>query len=275
MTDEITKDVKTEVPEVVEKVEKVELPNEVNQEAEAKAKVESKAIEMGWNPDKEGVDPGKWIGAEEYIARAPLFEKNRKLSRKVKELESSVNALKGHYSKIEGIAYEKALQTLKEQKIKAMEEFDHKKVAELDEEIVDMKSKSPMQERQGKDIPPLPEFLEWKETNEWYDKDEDLKEYADFVGVRHAAKNEGIEPEDLYKFVEKKVRERFPEKFSNKNKTQQSLVAEVSKAQSKPGRPTWGSLPEHFQRAGDKFVRNGIMTRDQYIDDLIKLGEVK
>lgn len=267
---EIVKDVKAEVPEVSEKVEKAEVAKEEHQETE----VEAKAREMGWNPDKEGVDQGKWIGAEEYIARAPLFEKNRKLSRKVKELESSVNALKGHYTKIEGIAYEKALLTLKEQKIKAMEEFDHKKVAELDEEIVDMKAKSPKTEPRGKNEP-LPEFEVWRETNEWYDKDEDLKEYADFVGVRHAAKNEGIEPEDLYKFVEKKVRERFPEKFSNKNKTQQSPVAGVSKAQSKPGRPTWGSLPEHFQRAGDKFVRNGIMTRDQYIDDLIKLGEVK
>ena len=268
MTDEIVK------TEVAEKVEKQEVQNESQQEAESKAKVESKAIEMGWNPDKEGVDPGKWIGAEEYIARAPLFEKNRKLSRKVKELESSVNALKGHYSKIESIAYEKALQALKEQKIKAMDDFDHKKVAELDEEIVDLKSRTKAPEPKNKNEP-LPEFLEWKETNPWYDSDEELKEYADFVGVRLAAKDDGIEPEDLYKQVEKKVRERYPDKFRNKNKTQQSPVEGVTKSQSKPGRPTWSSLPEQFQRAGDKFVRNGIMTRDQYIDDLVKMGEIK
>ena len=84
--------------------------NETEKVAEEKVKVETeveaKAREMGWNPDKEGVDPGKWIGAEEYVARAPLFEKNRKLSRKVKELESSVKELKVHYSKIENIAYD-------------------------------------------------------------------------------------------------------------------------------------------------------------------------
>ena len=44
---------------------------------------------------------------------------------------------------------------------------------------------------------------------------------------------------------------------------------------TKTSRPTWSSLPEHFQQAGNKFVRNGIMTKDQYIDDLIKLGELK
>lgn len=267
----MTEEAKAEaVKETVEKVEKTESPKEEHQESE----VEAKAREMGWNPDKEGVDPGKWIGAEEYIARAPLFEKNRKLSRKVKELESSVNALKGHYSKIESIAYEKALQALKEQKIKAMDDFDHKKVAELDDEIVDLKSRTTKPEPVKKNEP-LPEFLEWKETNPWYDTDPELKEYADFVGVRLAAKDDGIEPEDLYKQVEKKVRDRYPEKFRNKNKTQQSPVEGVTKTQSKPGRPTWSSLPEQFQRAGDKFVRNGIMTRDQYIDDLVKMGEIK
>lgn len=249
---------------------KSEAPPE-NDEADAKAKVEAKAIEMGWNPDKDSVDPSKWVSAEEFVARAPLFEKNRKLSRKIKELESSINSLKGHYSKIESIAYEKALKDLKEKKIKAMEEFDHKTVAEIDEEIVDLKSKTARpQEKQTL----LPEFVEWKERNPWYDADEEMKEVADKAGRAYALSTPDADPEEVYRYAEKRVREKFPDRFRNKNKSQPSPVESPSR-QTKPGKPTWGSLPEHFQRAGDKFVRNGIMTREQYIDDLIKMGEIK
>jgi len=262
-----TEEVK-EVNEVVkgEVVKKVEVAKEEHQETE----IEAKAREMGWNPDKEGVEDGKWIGAEEYVARAPLFEKNRKLSRKVKELESSVNALKTHYTKIESIAYEKALESLKEKKIKAMDEFDHKTVARIDEEIQDMKAPRP----QPQNIQD-PNFLVWVEKNPWYEADDELKSFADKAGLAFAKATPDADPEEVYKYAERRVREKFPDKFRNPNREKPSSVEGSTKTQTKSSRPTWSSLPEHFQQAGNKFVRSGIMTKEQYIDDLIKLGEVK
>lgn len=268
MTEEIkeVKEVKAD-----EKVEEPVKAEEVQSEPETE--IETKAREMGWNPDKDGVEDGKWIGAKEYIARAPLFEKNRKLSRKVKELESSVGALKQHYSKIEELAYEKALETLKEKKIKAMDEFDHKTVAQIDEDIIELKK--PRNEQPRETTREIPEFSEWKERNTWYENDKELKAFADMAGRLYVEDHEDATPEQVYRHAEKKVRERYPEKFRNPNRDRTSSVEAGTKTQTKTSRPTWSSLPEHFQQAGNKFVRNGIMTKDQYIDDLIKLGELK
>ena len=256
-----------------EKIEEQAKEDQKQDLSSPESEIDAKAREMGWNPDKDGVDDGKWIGAKEYIARAPLFEKNRKLSRKVKELESSVGALKQHYSKIEELAYEKALETLKEKKIKAMDEFDHKTVAQIDEDIIELK-KPREKEPQKQAAREIPEFVEWKERNTWYENDKELKAFADMSGRLYVDDNEEASPEQVYRHAEKKVRERYPEKFRNPNRDRPSSV-EAGKTQSKQSRPTWSSLPEHFQQAGNKFVRNGIMTKDQYIDDLIKLGELK
>lgn len=230
----------------------------------------AEARKMGWKPEDEyDGEPGKWIPAEEYVARAPIFEKNRKLTRKIKDLESSVSALKQHYERVEELAYNRAVSDLKAQKIKALEEGDHAAVVDIDDKIIELKKPKAPQ------VTSNPDFDVWVERNPWYEVDEELKEYADFVGSRYASQNPGALPEQVYRHAESTVRARFPEKFRNPNKSRPAAVEGVSRSSSKSSKPSWNDLPDHFQQVGNKFVRQGVMTRDQYIDDLIKLGEIK
>lgn len=253
----------------VEKVEEV-VDQSLDQTPEPTPS-EVEARKLGWRPEAEFEgEEGKWVNADEFIARAPLFEKNRKLSRKIKDLESSVNLLKDHHSKVEEAAYKRAIDTLKAEKIKALDEGDHKSVVDIDEQIIDLKKEAKKEKTADN-----PEFDEWKSRNSWYETDKELKEFADIVGYGYAATHGNPDKEEVYKYTEDLVRSKFPEKFMNPNKRKPSAVESGSRDTGKQRRPSWSELPEIFQQVGGKFVRNGVMTRDQYIDDLIKTGDIK
>lgn len=234
---------------------------------------EIEARKLGWKPEEEYEgEEGKWINADEFVARAPLYEKNRKLSKKIKDVENTIELLKKHYAKTEEQAYKRALETLKQEKVKALDEGDHKAVADIDDKILDLK-KEPIHEKQEKQS--NPDFDEWVTRNSWYNTDEEMREYADAIGRIYARNNNNPDADEVYRHAEKKVMERFPEKFRNPNRSRPSSVEGGSKSQTKSKRPAWSDLPEVFQQVGNKFVRNGVMTKEQYIDDLIKTGEIK
>ena len=241
------------------------------EEAVEPSQAEIEARKLGWKPENEYEgEEGKWIGAEEFISRAPLYEKNRKLSKKLKELESTVNLLSEHNKKVEESAYKRALETLKSEKVKALDEGDHKAVAEIDDQILELKTdKKPEQEK-----PRNEEFNEWVSKNQWYEKDDEMRDFADFAGARYAAKNKGADPEDVYRYAEKQVMERFPEKFRNPNKARPSSVEGGSRSATKSKLPSWGDLPEVFQTVGNKFVRQGVMTKEEYIKQLVETGSL-
>ena len=250
--------------------DKVESPNH-----------EARAREMGWTPKEEFKgDPDKWVEAKDWIERAPLydnkqnpfFDEMKKLRRRSRTLEKTVDELKQHYSKVEETAYQRAVETLKQQKLTALEEGDHKAVIQIDDKIDELKE----QKRTAVSEPKIdPVFETWLENNPWYDNDPKMRAYADEVGVRFAQDNPGRAVHDVFEYAAERVQSRFADKIRNSKREQPAAVEAGRTSPGKSGKPRWSDMPEHFQRAGDKFVRQGIMTRDQYMADLIKIGELK
>lgn len=264
----------TEEAKPVEKTtEEVKIEKQ-DDKVEAKPDYETPARESGWTPkeDFKG-DPEKWVDAKEWVERAPLFDEMKKLRRKAKALEGTVNQLKDHYQRVEENAYKRAVDTLKAEKMKALEEGDHKRVMEVDDELDELRNKK-VQTVQAPQVDPA--YERWLESNTWYDTNAELREYADFVGLRYARENPGKSPEEYWDYAARRTREQFPDRFQNARRSSPSPVEGGSKnTTTRGGKPRWSELPEHFQKAGDRFVRQGVMTREQYIDDLIKIGEIK
>ena len=255
-----------------EEVKKVETDSKETDPSES-TPAETEARKIGWKPEEEYEgEEGKWVSAEEFVSRAPLYEKNRKLSKQLKEINKTVEQLKEHNKKIEEVAYQRAIDTLKAEKVKALDEGDHKAVADIDDKILDLK-KDPLREKQDKKN--NPEFDEWVGRNDWYNKDREMRYYADAIGLAYADENDHPDAEEVYAYAERKVRERFPEKFRNQNRSKTPSVEGGTKSQTKSKRPAWSDLPEIYQQVGGNFVRKGVMTREQYIDDLIKTGDIK
>jgi len=233
---------------------------------------EADARKAGWAPKEDFTgDPEKWTDAKTWIERVPVYKEIRKLRSQTKTLENTVNDLKQHYTKVEETAYQRALQSLKQEKLDALESGDHKRVVEVDEEIDRIKNRKPEVTANKTD----PGFEQWVDENPWYEKDSDMREYADFIGIRHSKENPDKSPAQVYDYTTRQVKKHFSDKFQNPARERPSSVEGGKTTPVKSKKPSWSDLPEMFQKAGDKFVRQGVMTRDQYIDDLVKIGEIK
>src|SRR5512138_1524244 len=71
---------------------------------------ETVAREKGWRPKEEYEgDHEAWVDAEEFIKRQPLFDKIKSQSKKLKELEKTIEAISVHYNENIKQAKERAI----------------------------------------------------------------------------------------------------------------------------------------------------------------------
>ena len=76
----------------------------------------------------------------------------------------------------------------------------------------------------------------------------------------------GLTPQQVLKEVEKQVKQEFPHKFRNPNKDKPNAV-EGSSSKGGKGESSI-SLSDDERRVMQRFVRTGVMTEKQYIDEL-------
>ena len=112
------------------------------QEAKGYTEEEEKAIARGWNP--EGVEGKRTLTAEEFNDRQPLYDEIHKAKRATKKIADKQAALVAHLEQIRRGQVEDKIDRLKKDKREALEEQDHDKVMEIDEEIVKAHSEEPI-----------------------------------------------------------------------------------------------------------------------------------
>jgi hypothetical protein len=238
--------------------------------------VESKAREMGWRPKEEyDGDPETWVDAKEYVGRKPLYDEIHKTRKQVKNLERTQNAMAQYVKKVEEVAYKKAMADLKAQRKEAISEADPDKVEEIDREIEDL-NKS----RQNVAAEPPPEFREWLDENAWYnpEKNPDVCAEADAFAMAYRQRNPNATFSDVLDHVAAKVKKANPELFqaaSEKPKPKAAAVEGGRQPASTKPRFTRAHLSEEQRRVCDTFVRQGVMTQDEYIKSLADMGELK
>lgn len=252
--------------------EETTAPEGQEEQAPELAPVEIEAMEHGWKPEADfKADPKnegkKWRSAEEFMDRKSLFDRIESGNHELKQVKKTLQQLSQHHANVEKVAYEKALATLKEQRKEALAENDLVKAEELRDEMDEVKEKMqkiqpPVEVPQG----PAPEFVEFKQRNSWYQRDDPMTRYADSVGRELFEK--GTPPEKILQEIEKRTREAFPEKFRNPNReSAPEMVPSGRRVTNQSG----FRLTDEEERIVKNFVATGIMTREQYIADLKKL----
>jgi len=254
--------------------------------------IEELAAEMGWDPNYDGpeaLDAKTWIvrgGEMQSTMRKHLRDQKAQMRRMLKSVEN----LKKHHLKVQNAQkkqYEAEIRRLKAQRVEAIEEGDVGKVEELDEQIGTISSaiEDPVEDEDG-DATDLaaqynPAFVDWLEVNTWYDRDKEMTKYADTVAKRY----EGAPLERVLRKVDEAVRDIFPDKFSDKRARRKKKSArtareapEVESATKRPAKRkrkiTRRDLDPEHRRIVDDFVSQGIMTEEEYIEELVRIGEV-
>lgn len=235
--------------------------------------VEDQARDQGWVPkDEFDGDEHKWVEAGEFIRRGELFKKIDQVQRTAKRAEQTLAQFKDHYLKMQDIANKNAIAALKAERKEARAVGDFEKMDEVDDRIKETEAASAaaVQEiRAATSVPEIhPEVAEWVTKNEWYNKDLPMKAYADAVAAN--LNKQGIVGPELLKGIDAEVRKAFPTKFSNPNRSRPGAVeSSTNRGTASKTRDSF-ELTEQETRIMNNWVRDGVLTKDEYIRDLKK-----
>jgi len=251
----------------------VDLQEEVSNDVQQEVKVdpyEEEARAQGWKPKEEYEgDEHQWRNAKEFVERGELFSKIDSMGRELKETRKAMRMLQEHNSQIKVAEYNKALTELKNLQKKHLEEGNADGYLETSELLTDLKAEQKAREVVSKATPQAvdPRFTSWVSQNKWYEQDQELRDHADIIGQRYAASNPELDPEDVLKFVTNSIKQRFPTKFANPNRTKPGAVAS-SNTTSVAQKGSQFEMTDDEKRVMNTFVRTGVMTKEEYIKQL-------
>jgi len=230
---------------------------------------EEQATALGWNKNYEG--PGK-VDAKEFVLRAPLFEKIKHQSKKLKDQEKALHDLSAHVQKVGDIAYKKAIADLKKERREAIEEADPVRVEALDEQIREVEKAAPVADAQPQ-VDPAIEAWVGKDENKWFHSDKTMKVFAIATHDQLLRENPTMDMEDSLKEVTKLVKKAFPDKFENPAR-KAAPVVESGSTDSGGGKKvfTFRDLSDEQKEIAKRFERQKIMTKDAYVKQLADSG---
>lgn len=232
--------------------------------------IEDRAREQGWRPKEEFEgDVSKWVSAETFVAKGELIDRIEQLGKKLKDSDKTIAMLKEHHSKVKEAEFKRAVEFLKQQKKQAYENGDVDKIIEIDDKLASVRDTQKAQKDQEKvdDSPEAhPAFQSWVSENKWYESDSEMRADADAFGEAYARNNSDKTPQEVLEYVARKIKKIYPEKFVNPNRSKPTGV-ESSGTRQGTSRETF-SLTEEEARVMNTFVRNGIMTKEEYLKEV-------
>lgn len=270
--EELNQEVQVEVEDKVDSTE----PEEV----EIDPRME-RALKAGWlpkddflsNPKNEGKEDD-WVDFDEFNRRAPLFDAIGKLNKKIKDMEKANANLVQHHNNVKAQAVEEAIKQLREERADAIASGDGQRVNELDDQIDAQKAQQAEVQNQN------PIFDAWLENNQWYNEDAELRNYATRIGKGYAIDNPDASPSEVFEYAEAETKARYREKFEPPKPRASSVAGakpsgKPAKATKKAGDTiTLNDVPEEdrdsVRQIMFQFERNGIMTREQYLQEYAK-----
>jgi len=260
--------------------------NADSDQTKANPTVEELAAQLGWNKDHQGEDA---VDAVTYILRSKDIQKsmskhNKDLKENLNVVQASVNALKEHNERVYQAEVKKLhseIVTLKKERRSAVELADVNKVEELDAQIEEKQkdiNAPKVQNTNNSESVENPVFDEWVKDNDWYLNDQTMAQYAENVAQNYI----GAPLEKIYSLVRQKVQEVFPEKFASKTTNTATTVSNKPIGPVSPvdgatnnkgatGSFTKSDLTQDQVNIMNQFVRGGIMTEEQYINDIAKM----
>lgn len=243
---------------------------------------ENEARKFGWVPaDEFKGEPEAWRDADEFLRRGreingflrkdldKLNSRNATLEAELNEMKSTLTEFSKFHQETEKRAYERALKDLKEAKKEAIADGDGERVLAIEDEIEALKEVKPTEKKVAPQEQPQVDqvFIDWVEQNQWYSKDEDLTVFANGFAEHLRKQNPKLIGKKFLDEVEKKVKDAFPHRFENPNRERPSPVDASTPTRGATGKKSYNDLPAEAKQACDKFVKQGLLTKEQYVKE--------
>lgn len=238
-------------------------------EGEQPDPIAEKAKSSGWRPKEEFEgDPEAWVDAGEFLRRAPLYEKNRNLKKELAELKSTIHDIKQHVGKVAEATRNKVIAELSAKRDEAIEMGDKEQVKEIDKEIDKAKTDIPTDDGMH------PAIKSWISENQWFDTDEDMRAFAISHNDTIQKRNPNMTVEGSLEKTLEAVKKAFPEKFAKPDNNKRKDPPAVETGGKGDGKKTFtkSDLNDEQRKVMNKFVRQGVMSEEEYIKELADSG---
>jgi hypothetical protein len=251
------------------------MTDEVNQE------VVDKALAQGW-ADKEQWkgSPDSWVDAETFVRRGeeimPILRKNNESLlhdlKSTKEQLAELKAASEEWKKFQKEAtarqvteLETQIVRLKELKAEAIKDGDGDKVNAIDDSLDALKlqkveAKKEPEAKQAPSPEVDPELRSWMGDNPWFGSD-DKK-----TGITNAIANT-LRKENPY-LVGRAFLNKLDQELSSlfeKATPRSPVEGSGGKPRASSGKKSYENLPADARAAADRFVKQGLMTKEEYL----------
>lgn len=263
--------------------------SEENQQTDVQAQVEKEARTLGWVPKEEFRDGDHWVDAETFVKRGkeinPILRKNNEtLLKKLEQAQQEVAEVKKvakEFEKFQKEAAErkvneltKELQELREKKKVAVSSGDGEAVVALDEQIDAVKEqqveakKIPETKPETKPVVLDPLVVSWMEENTWFTSDMKYTRMADALGQSINEEYPNLRGKDFFEKLDEELEKILPSKYK---KGQRTSPVEGGSGSNRPtgsrNKQTYDNLPADAKAACDRYVKQGLMTKEAYVAD--------
>lgn len=250
--------------------------------------VESLARQAGWVPPeeyqgREGRDP---VTASEFLMKGLEIRgkmKNRLLNMegKLSEMSEAMNLLKSHYEKKTKAEIARARKEIMEERDQAIELADKAAVHDADKRLKELEDQEVEATPAKKGTTET--FKEWKEDNDWYGSNKAMTVVAEQAGHDFYKEHPNASEKEMLEHAAKTVRDEFPHKFKDKkddseeeNRAAADPVAGAKRGGGSKKKYTVSDLsPEQKIVIKNMIAAGSPITTEEYINDLVSMGELK
>jgi hypothetical protein len=243
---------------------------------------EERARAMGWAPKEEWRgDPENWKTAEEFLEvgenKMPVLKERlekmygmlENMQGELGQLRKTNTAIKEYNQRVHKKAYEEALETLRAEKRNAVANQDVDAYDRLEKEESRLVKESVENfPADGENVPTdneaVPEYYEFLKNNSWYKEEPEMQAYANML--QDVIVGEGVKDnKEFFIEVERRVRKRFPEYFSNMRRTDAPEVeGGGGHLNEDTGAKTWANLPKEAKAAYQEHFSDWL-SKDEYL----------
>jgi hypothetical protein len=269
--------------------------NDITSNNEVAPEIQHEAESQGWVPkERFRGNEADWVDADVFVKRGreilPILRKNNE--NLVKDLNATKEQLKEFRQAAEEFKqfqretyerkvneYELRIQEIKESRAQAISDGDGQKVNALDDalDLAKEEYKEAKQAVKDADVVKTPEPVQveidpglqaWLDRNTWFGEDKRMTAVVNGIGESLRVEFPMLKGQPFLDKLDEVLAEEFPNKFGKKQNIR-------SRVESGSGRQSRGSsnaqsyenLPPEAKSACDRFVKQKLMTREQYVAD--------
>ena len=234
--------------------------------------IEERARSMGWVPEEDfRGDKSRWVDAEKFVERGEnelpiLRERMRTMQTQLTDTKKLVKRLAKQNAEISGREYKRMEAQVQEQKAAAVELGDSEAFRKAEDQERELEKLKPEEIKVEESEELHPDFTAWLDENTWYQNDPTAAAVADSI-AQQLSKTSNLQGRAFFDEVTKKTKKELPHKFQNSRRGAPSSVEGAGGGRRQSGKKSYTDLPPEAKQACDRFVKQGLMKKEEYVKD--------